>query len=182
MSERVQALLLVPDEARGLGRSLGQPAYIGDDNALHFSGNVFDLVIVRFYNRRVELKIFTDGSCQPNPGEMAIGVVCLEQHQVIHRISRQYGPGTSNVAELLAIKEALSWAPRDRQITLCVDSKYAEGLISMGWNPTKNLDLVEQVRDLFRSFPNIKMVRVKGHNGITGNVMADKLCHSARLV
>lgn len=121
------------------------------------------------------LAIYPDGSCVPNPGEMQIGVAVMQGDKPVHQISKKMGPGTSNQAELLAILEALKWAPKHEDITLHVDSKYALGVVSKGWNVTKNLELVMTVRTLFRSFPKIKMVKVKGHAGVAGNELADRL-------
>jgi ribonuclease HI len=121
------------------------------------------------------LNIFTDGSCVPNPGEMKIGIVAMHGNKPIHQISKRMGAGTSNRAELLAVYEALHWAPKDSEIVLHVDSKYAIGVVSKNWNATKNLELITAVRRLFASFPKIKMVKVKGHSGIVGNEMADSL-------
>jgi ribonuclease HI len=85
------------------------------------------------------------------------------------------GAGTSNQAELLAIREALIWAPRTEDIVLNVDSKYAWGVVSRDWNVVKNVELISDVRRLFRSFPRIRMVKVRGHAGVAGNEMADAL-------
>jgi len=121
------------------------------------------------------LAIYTDGSCCPNPGEMKIGVVAMRGFTPVHYISRSMGVGTSNQAELLAIREALSWASTAEEIVLNVDSKYALGVISKNWNVTKNLELVHETRRLFRSFPRIRMVKVRGHAGVPGNELADAL-------
>ena|SRR5208282_1064915 len=122
------------------------------------------------------LSIYTDGSCKPNPGgEMRIGVVVMRGEQVVHSFARNMGMGTNNQAELLAVREALAWAPKTEEIVLHVDSKYALGTISKGWNATKNLELIQEVKKLFKSFPRIRMIRVPGHSGIRGNEMADAL-------
>jgi len=83
--------------------------------------------------------------------------------------------GTSNQAELLAIREALSWASPAEEIVLNVDSRYAIGVISKNWMVSKNLELVHEIQRLFRSFPRIRDVKVRGHAAGTGNEMADAL-------
>ena len=125
------------------------------------------------------LAIYPDGSCTPNPGEMRIGVAVMQHDKPIHQISKKMGVGTSNQAELLAIFEALTWAPKHEDITLHVDSKYAVGVVSKNWNATKNLELIAKVRHLFRSFPKIRMVKVRGHVGVVGNELADRLAATA---
>jgi len=121
------------------------------------------------------LSIYTDGSCCPNPGEMRIGVVAMQGEKVVHSFSKGMGLGTSNRAELLAVREALAWASGAEEVVLHVDSKYALGTVSKGWVATKNVELIQEVRDLFRSFPRICMVRVRGHAGVRGNELADAL-------
>ena len=122
----------------------------------------------------VQLRIFTDGSCRPNPGQMRIGVVALRGEAVAHRVSQPMGYGTSNQAELLAVREALRWAPQDEPVELHVDSKYVCGVISRGWNVLKNTELVAEIRELYRCRPRIRMVKVRGHAGVLGNELADR--------
>ena len=123
----------------------------------------------------MSLALYTDGGCTPNPGEMKIGIVAMRNNVVVHSISRQMGFGTSNQAELLAIREALLWANPLDSILLHVDSKYCLGVISKNWNVTKNTDLVADIRKRFASFPQIRMIKVKGHSGVIGNDLADAL-------
>lgn len=56
------------------------------------------------------LEIFTDGACQGNPGEAAIGVVILENGKIIKKISQAIGPATNNIAEYTALIYALQEA------------------------------------------------------------------------
>ena len=121
------------------------------------------------------VNIFTDGSCVPNPGVMKIGMVVMQNNQPVHTVSKSMGSGTSNRAELLAVLEALNWAPKTAEVVLHVDSKYALGVVSKNWNATKNLELISTIRNLYRAFPKIKMVKVKGHSGVKGNELADSL-------
>jgi len=55
-----------------------------------------------------------------------------------------------------------------------VDSKYVCGVISRGWNVLKNTELVAEIRELYRSRPRIRMVKVRGHAGVPGNELADR--------
>jgi ribonuclease HI len=47
-------------------------------------------------------------------------------------------------------------------------------VISRGWNVLKNTELVAEIRELYRSRPWIKMVKVRGHAGVLGNELADR--------
>src|SRR5262245_32941497 len=60
----------------------------------------------------MELKINADGGCYPNPGGlMRIGVIARDSHNALVKlITRVPGRGTCNVAEWLALIEALQYA------------------------------------------------------------------------
>src|SRR5215467_15816351 len=104
---------------------------------------------------------YTDGACTGNPGPMGIGVVLLSGR---HRkeISEYLGPvGTNNIAELTAILRALeAIKDRRRPIVIYSDSSYAIGLLSMGWKAKANKDLVEQIRQFLRLFPDVEFKKV----------------------
>lgn len=51
---------------------------------------------------------FCDGACNPNPGNMGIGVAMVVAGDVVATISEQRGEGTSNIAEYLAVEAALN--------------------------------------------------------------------------
>jgi ribonuclease HI len=105
---------------------------------------------------------------------MRIGVVALRGEAVAHRISQPMGCGASNRARLLAVREALRWAPKDGPVDLHVDSNYVCGVISRGWDDLKNTELVAEIRELYRSCPRIEMVMVWGHAGVLGDELADR--------
>ena len=53
------------------------------------------------------LTVYTDGACSGNPGRASIGVVILENGQVIKEISKAIGNATNNIAEYTALICAL---------------------------------------------------------------------------
>lgn len=56
-------------------------------------------------------KIRFDGGAVPNPGEMGIGIVLLENDEVIKEISEKLeGKGTNNIAEYTALSKGVSKA------------------------------------------------------------------------
>lgn len=58
----------------------------------------------------MKLKIFTDGGARGNPGPAAVGVVIKNQDdKIIEQFGKRIGISTNNVAEYLAIGEALEW-------------------------------------------------------------------------
>ncbi|HEC91472.1 MAG TPA: ribonuclease HI family protein, partial [Candidatus Atribacteria bacterium] len=48
-----------------------------------------------------------DGSCYPNPGNMAIGIVIYKDGELVKKISEAIGYGTNNVAEYKALIRGL---------------------------------------------------------------------------
>ncbi|MDD4362729.1 MAG: NAD(P)-dependent oxidoreductase [Atribacterota bacterium] len=54
-----------------------------------------------------KLILRVDGSCIPNPGNMAIGVVIYEDNKIIKKINELAGFGTNNIAEYKAVIRGL---------------------------------------------------------------------------
>jgi ribonuclease HI len=119
--------------------------------------------------------IYTDGACSGNPGPAGIGIV-LRYKEKQKEISRSLGAATNNIAELEAIRVGLL-AVKNRKLPVILfsDSSYALGLLSQGWKAKKNTELVEEIRRLAASFPNLRFVKVKGHAGHPDNERADQL-------
>lgn len=125
------------------------------------------------------IHVFTDGASSGNPGSSGIGVL-LRYGAHEKEISRHIGHGTNNIAELEAIRAGLLEIKKpDLPVRVYTDSSYALGLLSKGWKPTKNKELVEAIKQLMQNFKNIKLVKVKGHSGIKDNERADQLATSA---
>jgi ribonuclease HI len=125
--------------------------------------------------------IYTDGACHGNPGPMGIGVVILDRGQR-RELSEYLGEGTNNIAELTAILRALEEVPeseRGRAVLVHTDSAYSLGLISMGWKPKKNIELVESLRRVAATFPKLRMIKVAGHAGVSENERCDQLANAA---
>ena len=85
---------------------------------------------------------------------------------------------TNNTGELSAIGEACKWLPSFLQgpvdnkpphAVICYDSEYAYSLATRLANPTTNKQLAESVASL------VTMEHVRGHTGIYGNEVADRL-------
>lgn len=123
--------------------------------------------------------IYTDGASSGNPGPAGIGVLFrYKKHE--KEISRYIGLGTNNIAELEAIKTALlELKNTDLPVRIYTDSKYAYGLLAMGWKARKNQELVRSIKQLILKFRDLKFVKIKGHAGIEGNERADQLAISA---
>lgn len=93
------------------------------------------------------MKIFVDGSCKGNPGEMLIGVLLDDVLQV-----ENIGYGTNNIAEYEAVVKALRIA-RDRgimDVEIMSDSKLVVNQLSGAWrvNDTVLRQLIMKVNAL----------------------------------
>jgi ribonuclease HI len=91
------------------------------------------------------------------------------------------GPGTNQMAELLAVKTALlKVKERARtQVTIITDSQYAIGCLTGGWKVVANRELVEELRPLIAECASFRMQKVLGHAGQTENERADRLAVAA---
>lgn len=123
--------------------------------------------------------VYTDGASSGNPGPSGIGVYfAFGRHE--KEISEYIGEATNNIAELEAIRRALSEI-KNHELPLKIysDSSYAIGLITLNWKPKKNQELVAEIKKLVSKFKKIDFIKVEGHSGILGNERADKLATGA---
>lgn len=97
-------------------------------------------------HKQHRVEIYCDGSCQPNPGQMTIGVFCKNPRI---EISRPLGDGTNNKAELLAVFEALRTAERLglRNFTVFTDSKTVQLWVS----GKTTLEYIPEIREMLNA-------------------------------
>lgn len=127
--------------------------------------------------------VYCDGSGTVDNKPAGIGVVILgDRPQLLHESA---GLGTNNHAELWAIRRSLMAIPYlGSQIRIHSDSAWAIGAVSAspGWNITKNVGLVEAIRnDLSARNGRVAFVKVDGHAGVLWNEVADCLARAGRL-
>lgn len=129
-----------------------------------------------------KITIYTDGACSGNPGPAGIGILLISGKHM-KKVYKYLGESTNNIAELTAILEALKLIKDpNREIELFTDSAYCIGLFTKGWKAKKNTELVNQIKDLLKRFPNLKFKKVKGHSDNWGNDKADSLATYAVVV
>ena len=134
--------------------------------------------------------IYTDGSCQKNPGPGGFGVVVLDDNEnLIRQYSERCENTTNNREELKAILWAfLKYGNKENQIIIYSDSAYCVNTLTnwmFSWeknnwkksdNKTpENLDLI---KPFFKHLQNgffIDLRKVKGHAGNKWNELADQL-------
>lgn len=129
---------------------------------------------------------YTDGSCDPNPGEGGFAVI--KDMKVCYLGGE---PDSTNIRmEGLAIMAALTDA-NGEECTIYTDSEFWINVItkwSLNWEKNgwkkkggeiKNLDIVREVCPLFRQ-SKATLIWVRGHNNDPGNEMADHWANEAR--
>ncbi len=132
-----------------------------------------------------QIVFYTDGSLKSPPkkkgwGMMGVGIVGLcGFHE--KEWSIPLGPGTCQLAEILAVREALK-ALGDRpgtDVTIYSDSSYAIGVLYEGTQVKANREAVEETKTLTRECATFRMVHVKGHSGDRLNERAHALAGAA---
>ena len=139
-----------------------------------------------------QIKIYTDGSCNPNPGIGGWGYVMLEDGKDPVEVFGGDRETTNNKMELMAAVMALKALESRTQVTIYTDSQYVrkgitnwiKGWKRNGWKtstrqPVKNQDLWQMLDESCGNHL-ITWKWVKGHNGNAGNELADKLANKGR--
>jgi ribonuclease HI len=131
--------------------------------------------------------VFTDGSCEGNPGPGGWGFVWVEDDEIK---AEQHGADpqtTNNRMELQALIEAYKTLPEDARVTIYSDSQlcvktineWAAGWERRGWKrktgPIKNLELVQELYALAGRHPAVKLQWIRAHDGSRWNEYADAL-------
>eukprot|EP00462_Mataza_sp_D1_P005648 CAMPEP_0175121444 /NCGR_PEP_ID=MMETSP0087-20121206/1170_1 /TAXON_ID=136419 /ORGANISM="Unknown Unknown, Strain D1" /LENGTH=263 /DNA_ID=CAMNT_0016402983 /DNA_START=241 /DNA_END=1029 /DNA_ORIENTATION=+ len=146
---------------------------------------------------------YTDGGCSGNPGPCGAGTVVQfpakdGSSRGVRTIetSVSIAQGTNNIGELWAIGAALQLIQQQQekeedltnrldngQVHILTDSRYAHGLLCLGWKPKANTELATAVKTLLDSCwqtgLKAKIHWVAGHAGVPGNEKADDLATSA---
>ncbi|MDN2483403.1 ribonuclease H family protein [Vibrio agarivorans] len=140
-----------------------------------------------------DVKIYTDGACDPNPGEAGTGLAVYQNNQLSelwYGLYQSYG--TNNTAELNGLHQSLILAKdkleQGHTVGIFCDSKYsidcitkwAAGWEKKGWTKPggeiKNLDIIKPTFALYQKIASkITIHHVNGHVGIEGNELADRM-------
>lgn len=137
-----------------------------------------------------EVVIYTDGACRGNPGPGGWGAI-MSYGERNKELFGSENETTNNRMELMAAIRALEALTRACTVSLYTDSQYVQkGILewmdnwkARGWKtaakkPVKNQDLWMRL-DQAMARHQIDWHWVKGHAGVEGNEMADKLANRA---
>ena len=121
---------------------------------------------------RAPVKIFFDGGCRPNPGEMQVAVVA--RGVVHHRAG--LGQGSSEQAEWLALLHGLRVAQMigERDIILLGD---AASVIAQanGTAKCRGAGCLEQFRELSAKFERVRVRYIRRNQNLAG-IALGKIC------
>ncbi len=142
------------------------------------------------------IRIYCDGACSGNPGLAGSGIAVYSNEKNPVLLHGDFvEKGTNNIAELNALYQALLICKQTSSkniITIYSDSKYsidciktwAYGWKAKGWTKKggeiKNLELIKKTHELYERIKDlIEIKHVKGHAGIEGNELADRMAVTA---
>lgn len=146
-----------------------------------------------------DIHIFCDGGCDPNPGPAASGIIVYKSGTIQSKYLGLYHRGTNNTAELNALFEAMRLAQdlleEGFKVQILSDSSYsvkamtqwAAGWQRKNWTRGKsevlaNADLIKKMYECYVQLPaSLSIIHVKGHSGVEGNELADRMCFLAML-
>jgi ribonuclease HI len=119
------------------------------------------------------LTIYTDGSCNPNPGDGGWGVIAIFENNDVYLSGREKNT-TNNVMELTAVIEALKEFGKHKKIKIISDSTYVINCAKGEFKRKKNVDLWK-IYDEVSKDVEVVFEKVKAHSGDTYNELVDKL-------
>jgi ribonuclease HI len=143
--------------------------------------------VLERYHAGPKTGVFTDGSCEGNPGPGGWGVVWVEDDVVRAERSGRDPSTTNNRMELAALIAAYELLPPDADVTVYSDSElcvktvneWAAGWERRGWRrktgPIKNLELVQELWAEVRRHPKATLRWIRAHDGSRWNEYADAL-------
>jgi len=140
---------------------------------------------------------FTDGSCLGNPGPCgsaaAVFIKNEKKKKPIATKTKCNGQGTNQIAELVGFQLGFELVSellesknllQKQDIYMFSDSRYAIGLLTLGWKAKANVELVELLRERMESISKQyditwKIQWIPAHTGIAENEYVDKLAKAA---
>jgi ribonuclease HI len=142
------------------------------------------------YSAGPKTGVFTDGSCEGNPGPGGWAFVWVENDAIVEQKQGTDPATTNNRMELTALIEAYRRLPVGKQITVYSDSElcvktineWAEGWEARGWRrkggPVRNLELVQELYALAKARPRVTLAWIRSHDGSRWNEYVDALASS----
>ncbi|OED36331.1 ribonuclease HI [Chromatiales bacterium (ex Bugula neritina AB1)] len=187
-SEAEAAFATTPSKSTGRGKSSAGSRKEGAKRQ-----TVKTYTAAEIAKMNIDTAIYTDGGCEPNPGEAGSGIAVYREGEVSELWYGLYNPrGTNNTAELNALFQALMMAQDEvaskRSVVIFCDSKYSIQCITQwavnwekkGWKKAggeiRNLELIQEMFALYQELKKeLQILHVNGHVGVEGNELADRM-------
>lgn len=129
---------------------------------------------------------YTDGSCSPNPGPGGFAVIKEMQPFIVGHEGESTNIRMEGKALIAAMKDADGADCEiftDSEFWINVITKWAPGWEAKGWKKKggeiKNLEIVKEACELYVG-SQATLTWVRGHEGDSGNEMADQWANEAR--
>jgi len=131
--------------------------------------------------------VFTDGSCEGNPGPGGWAYVWVRDDRILAEASGVESATTNNRMELTALIEAYRALPEgeatvvysDSQLCVKTINEWAAGWERRGWKrktgPIANLEMVRELWRLANAHPRVELRWIRAHDGSRWNEYADAL-------
>jgi ribonuclease HI len=131
--------------------------------------------------------VFTDGSCEGNPGPGGWGAVWVDDDRIVVERHGHDPATTNNRMELTALIAGYEMLPTDAEATIYSDSnlcvqtvnEWAAQWEQRGWKrktgAIANLPLVQRLYALAREHPKVQLRWIRAHDGSRWNEYADAL-------
>ena len=148
-----------------------------------------DEVLERFHDGP-KSGVFTDGSCDGNPGPGGWGAVWVADDRIVAERHGADPATTNNRMELMGLIAGYEMLPADAEVmmysdsNLCVQTvnEWAAGWERRGWKrktgPIANLELVKRVYALALAHPKVTLRWIRAHDGSKWNEYADALSNA----
>ena len=134
---------------------------------------------------------FTDGSCKGNPGPGGSAMRLYTPAGKRVEKTRHDLSTTNNIAEMVAVIDALEGTPEGASVMICLDSgyikdgfeKYLAGWVKRGWRKSNgkavaNIDRWKQIIELTAN-RKVTFHKIKAHSGHPDNEYVDALASEA---
>jgi cyclic pyranopterin phosphate synthase len=121
------------------------------------------------------ISIYTDGSCQGNPGPGGWAAI-INENGAKRSLSGHEDNTTNNRMEILAVIKGLEAVSQSSDVTVYSDSQYVVNTMTRGWKRNANQDLWVLL-DTVAGERRVQWKWVRGHVGNLGNEEANALAY-----
>lgn len=125
------------------------------------------------------IEVYTDGAYSSSRDMGGFAFVVLENKEKIYSYFFNEPNTTNNRMEIVAVLKALYWLKEtgklNEDIVIYTDSMYVIGSMTKNWKRNKNVDLFNELDNIYKQFKTIVFMHVKGHSGDKYNELCDKL-------